>query len=289
MKPFHGYDRNESVVMKKPVFILLTLILTLTVSAAGVKKVAPAAPAAPLQSANDYFQVGFSAANSGQYDIAVKNFTMAIDIDPSRIYFYYHRGLAFKAKGEKNEAIADFNKCLSMKPIAEAYYQIGVYKYEDLDLMTAKTYFEQTKALKEDVDKTNFYLGVINYRLNQFDSAEALLTKFTHLVKTNADAFLYLAMVKVKMHKFDEVGSLLKLASLYNDNDWKLHLKMYDIYKEMGDKSNMLYNISMVIEMGQTKPEYYNIRAQLYREQGDSMRADYDLAAAASKTADAKP
>jgi len=113
--------------------------------------------------------------------------------------------------------------------------------------------------------------------MNNFDTAEVLLNHYIHLVKTNADAFLYLAMTKVKMHKYGEVSPMLKLASLYNDNDWKLHLKMYDIYKEMGDKDNMLYHISMVIEMGQTKPEYYNIRAQLYLDKGEDMRAQYDL------------
>jgi tetratricopeptide (TPR) repeat protein len=230
------------------------------------------------QTANDYFQIGFNASNNGQYDVAIQNYTQAIGIDPNRIYFFYHRGLAYRALGNKAKSIADFKQCISMKPIAEAYYELGVYKYEELDLAGAKVYLEQAKELKDDIDKTNFYLGVINYRMNNFDTADALLTHYIHLVKTNADAFLYLAMTKVKMHKYEEVSPMLKLASLYNDNnDWKLHLKMYDIYKEMGDKDNMLYHISMVIEMGQTKPEYYNIRAQLYLDKGEDMRAQYDL------------
>jgi hypothetical protein len=45
----------------------------------------------------------------------------------------------------------------------------------------------------------------------------------------------------------------------------------------MGDKDNMLAHISMVIEMGQNKPEYYAIRAQLYLERGENLRAEYDL------------
>ncbi len=232
------------------------------------------------QSANDYFQIGFNAATNGQYNVAVENYTNAIGQDPNRIYFFYHRGLAYKALGNKNAAIADFKQCISMKPIAEAYYELGVYKYEDLDLMGARILFNHAKELKDDVDKLNFYLGVINYRLNNYDTAEALLTHYVHLVKTNSDAFLYLAMIKVKMHKYDEVSPMLKLASLYNDNDWKLHLKMYDIYKEMDDKENMLYHISMVIELGESKPEYYAIRAALYQERGESLRAEYDLQSA---------
>jgi len=268
--------------MKSSAIILFTF-LTLTASAAGpvIKGLSPS------QSANDFFQIGFDAANNGQYDVAIQNYTQAIDIDPNRIYFYYHRGLAYKARHEKAHAIADFNKCLSMKPIAEAYYEIGIYKYDDLDMTAAKDYFEKAKALKDNIDKLNYYLGVINYRLNNYDTAEALLNRYIYYVKTNADAYLYLAMVKVKMHKYDEVSPMLKLTGLYNDdNDWKLHLKIYEIYKEMGDKENMLYHISMVIELGQTKPEYYTMRAQLYLERGENIRAGYDLQyAAAAKAA----
>jgi tetratricopeptide (TPR) repeat protein len=252
---------------------LLSLTAFAAKSPAAAKEMIIVAP----QSANDYFQLGFNAANNGQYDVAVKNYSAAIEIDPNRIYFFYHRGLAHKALGEKVKAIADFNQCLSMKPIAEAYYELGIYKYDELDFTHARDFFEKAKELKDDIDKLNFYLGMINYRTNNFDTAEALLTHYIHLVKTNADAFLYLAMTKVKMHKYEEVSPMLKLAGLYNDNDWKLHLKLYDIYKEMGDKDNMLYHISMVIEMGQTKAEYYNIRAQLYTDRGEDMRAQYDL------------
>jgi tetratricopeptide (TPR) repeat protein len=259
--------------------VFIFTLITLAATAAKVPAPTGKETIAP-QSANDFFQIGFSAASSGQYDVAIKNYSMAIDIDPTRIYFYYHRGLAYRASGARAQAIADFKQCLSMKPIAEAYYEIGVYKYEDLDIAGAKNYFVKAKELKDDVEKTNFYLGVIDYRLTNYDSAEAYLTHYIQTVKTNSDAFLYLAMVKVKMHKYGEVEPMLKLASLYNDNDWKLHLKMYDIYKEMDDKDNMLYHISMVIEMGQGKPEYYNIRAQLYQDRGESMQAEYDLQSA---------
>lgn len=266
--------------MKHLTVIFLFAIICHTTSAANYIVEAKFKIAALSQSANDYFQIGFSAATNGQYDAAITNYTQAIQIDPNRIYFYYHRGLAYRAMGKKSESISDFKQCVAMKPIAEAYYQLGVFKYEELDLSGAKAYFEKARELKDDIEKLDYYLGVINYRFNNFDSAEAQLSHYTHLVKTNADAFLYLAMTKVKQHKFNEVPAMLKLATLYNDNDWKLHLKMYDIYKEMDDKDNMLYHISMVIEMGQTKPEYYNIRAKLYLDRGEDMLAQYDLLAA---------
>ena len=261
-------------------FILFFTEAPLFAASSSVKAAAPEAKLP--QTANDYFQLGFSAAGSGQYDVAIKNYTQAIEIDPNRIYFFYHRGLAYKSMGDRAKATVDFHKCVAMKPIAEAYYELGLFKYEELDLMGARDLFEKAKALKEDVDKLNYYLGVIYYRINKYDTADVLLTQFMRSVKTNADAYMYLAMVKVKKHQFNDVGPLLRFASLYNDNDWKLHLKMYDIYKEMGDKDNMLAHISMVIEMGQTKPEYYKIRAQLYTDRGEDLLAGYDFQAAKS-------
>lgn len=237
----------------------------------------------PGQSANEYFQIGFAAANNGQYDVALENYSQAIELDPNRIYFFYHRGLAYRSLGNKSSAIADFSHCIAMRPLAEAYYQLGIIKYEDQDFSSALGYFQKSKELKDDVDKVNYYLGVLNYRANNFETAEALLTHYTHLVRTNPDAFLYLAMTKVKQHKYTEVQPLLKLAALYKDNDWKFHLTMYDIYKEIGDKDNMFYHISMVIELGHAQPEYNAIRAQLGKEREENPNADIDQSAVADK------
>ena len=241
-------------------------------------------PAQPPQTANEYFQIGFAAANNGQYDVAIKNYSQAIDLDPKRVYFFYHRGIAYNRLGDKASAVTDFTQCLTMRPLAEAYYELGVIKYEKLEFASAQQSFDKSKELKDDVEKVNYYLGVLNYRSNNFDAAEALLTHYTHQVRTNPDAFLYLAMTKVKQHKYNEVSSLLKIAALYSDNDWKFHLTMYDIYKEIGDKDNMFYHISMVIELGHAQPEYNAIRAQLGKEREDNPNAaDIDQSAVADK------
>ncbi len=261
---------------------LITVILTLCIAtsvSAGVSARATLVQGEP-KTANDFFQIAFAAANSGNYALAVKNYDLAIGLDPTRIYFYYHRGLAHKALGHKTDAASDFTQCNNMKPIAEAYYELGVLRYEALDFSGARSMLESARSLKEDLEKTNFYLGLIYYKQNQLDSAESCLTRYTKLVKTSSDAYFYLASAKVKRHQYAEVPRLLELAGLYGTNDWKQHLKIYEVYKELGDKQGMLANITMVIEMGQTKPEYYNIRAQLYMDQGDQTRAQFDLEAA---------
>jgi tetratricopeptide (TPR) repeat protein len=232
------------------------------------------------KTANEYFELSISQSGKSKYGDAIRSLNRAISMDPSRIYYYYHRGMLYKAVGNRSMALNDFNQCNSMKPIAEAYYESGVIKYENLDIFGAKADFEKANEIKEDVDKVNFYLGVINYRMNNFQTAAELLKRFLHTVKTNPDAYLYLGLCFVKQKKYDAARPFLQQATLYNNNDWQLHLKMYEIYREMGDRENMLYNISMVIELGEAKPEYFAIRAKLYTDMGDVLRAKYDYIAA---------
>ncbi|MFN8276523.1 MAG: hypothetical protein U0T84_03495 [Chitinophagales bacterium] len=249
----------------------LTLLITVTLfSTAFASNTAPS-------TANEYFQVGFDAANRGDHQIAIKNYNIAIGLDPSRLGFYYQRALSNRAIGNKAGAASDFTACNNIRPIAEAYYYLGLMRYEEANLLGAKQLMEKAKELKEDVEKVNFYLGVINYRIGDFNSSIENLQRFTSLCKTNPDAFLFLAMSHIKLKRYDEARSFLKNAVLYTTNDWKLYLKMYEIYKEIGDVENQLYNLSMVIELGQHKPEYYIARAKLYKAVGDDERANEDL------------
>src|SRR3954468_9450224 len=101
--------------MKNLTLILISLCIAVTVSARTTVKLMPTS--GEPKTANDFFQLGFNAANGGQYDQAVRNYNLAIGLAPSRIYFFYHRGLALKALSRKAEAAKDFNQCISMRPI----------------------------------------------------------------------------------------------------------------------------------------------------------------------------
>ena len=264
----------------KSLSIILLTILSLSSSAGPAIK-----GLSSSETANGYFQIGFDAASAGQYDTAVKYFTQAIQIDSTRIYFFYHRGLALKALSKKSKAIADFKKCVSIRPLAEANYELGLYKFNDGDMTGAKYYLESARAMRNNIDKLGYYLGVTYYHLGDFDSAEALLDRYIYTVKNHPDSYFYLALVKIKLNKSQEVTPMLQLAGLYNEySDWTLHYKMYEIYREMHDKENMFYHITMVIELGETKPEYYNIRSKLYKERGESLNASYDLLYASAQT-----
>jgi tetratricopeptide (TPR) repeat protein len=230
--------------------------------------------------ANETFKSGLSAYVAGDYEMAINKFNTAISLDPTRNYFFYNRGMAYKAKGNNQAAMADFQRSNDLKPTPETHYQIGVIKYKSDDFKGAKAEFESAKLLREDLDNMNFYLGMIYFKEKNYEEALKCYELFTARVKTNADAFYYRGFCEAKLGKNPEALISLKQALIYKDRDWKFYFKMYEVYLAMGDKTNALNNISMVIEKGDGTPEFYEDRAKLYLDQGDSTKYSEDLASA---------
>ncbi|MBL7779451.1 MAG: tetratricopeptide repeat protein [Chitinophagales bacterium] len=254
-------------------FTLKNILLTLLIVSAVSWGKAQTASTSP----NEVFKIAYSAYQMGNYELALKNYNLAITIDPSRNYFYYNRGLTFKALGNIGRALADFRMSTEFKPTAEAFYQIGLMSYEKNDLDAALAEFEKARELKEDLERMNFYMGMIYYRNNRFEDAAKCFYTYTQHVKNFPDAYYYRGLCEAKVGKYAEAITSFKFAMMYKNNDWKLYYKMYEIYLAMNDKNNALYSISMVIELGEKKPEHYDERARLYLDTGDMQRYDDDV------------
>ncbi|MFN8288221.1 MAG: tetratricopeptide repeat protein [Chitinophagales bacterium] len=228
------------------------------------------------QTPNEVFKIAFGAYQQGNYDLALKNFNLAITIDPSRNYFYYNRGLTYKAMGIADKALSDFKLSNDLKSTAEAHYQEGLIYYEKNQMEDAQAAFEEAKLIREDIERLNFLLGMIYFKANRFEEATKCFYDFTEHVKNNADAYYYRGLCEAKTGKYAESIASFKFAMMYKNNDWKLYYKMYEIYLAMNDKENALYSISMVIELGEKKPEHYEERARLYLDTGNTFKYEED-------------
>lgn len=229
-------------------------------------------------SANQIFKNAFSAYQEGNYAVAITGFNTAIATDPNRNYFYYNRGMAYKAMGNTTKALADFNACNNLKPTAEAYYQEGIIYFEKSDYENARVQFENAKALREDIERMNFCLGMIYYRLDRLEDALKCFQEYTVTIRNYADAYYYRGLTEAKLGQYNEALVSFKFALRYKDSDWVLYYKMYEFYMALGDKQNALNSISMVIEVGEKKIEHYEKRAALYKELGIDFKYDEDIA-----------
>ena len=71
-----------------------------------------------------------SLTEKGQFDQAIDDFTMALEIGSKGAGAYYYRGISYVNKGQFDWAIADFNKALEIDPkSAGFYYNRGIAYY----------------------------------------------------------------------------------------------------------------------------------------------------------------
>jgi tetratricopeptide (TPR) repeat protein len=66
-----------------------------------------------VSDAETYFKSGNAHYQKGEYDLAIADYTKAIELNPNNVGVYYNRGLAYAGKGDLDRAITDYTRCLN--------------------------------------------------------------------------------------------------------------------------------------------------------------------------------
>jgi len=85
------------------------------------------------QSVKEYFEKGSDYAKTGEYQLAINNFTECLRIDTNYALAYNMRGYTYYSLGNDEDAIADFTRTIRIDPDTvdafDAYYWRGVVYY----------------------------------------------------------------------------------------------------------------------------------------------------------------
>ena len=94
------------------------------------KATALAGPAGPSPEGAAHKKQALVAAQKGDYDTALAEFTKALQVDPKDAEVYNNRGSMYTFKGRYDLALADFTKTLELNPrYARAYYNRALAYY----------------------------------------------------------------------------------------------------------------------------------------------------------------
>ena len=63
-----------------------------------------------------YNNRGMAYRDKGQYDQAISDYNKALEINSKYAYAYNNRGMAYRDKGQYDQAISDYNKALEINP-----------------------------------------------------------------------------------------------------------------------------------------------------------------------------
>jgi tetratricopeptide (TPR) repeat protein len=110
----------------------------------------------------DYYNRGIARLEKSKHDLAISDFTKAIEMRPGFAMAHFYRGRTHFRKGEHDQAISDLNKAIELDPrLAVAYGERAViyfirkeydkvwenlHKQESLGLQTRPEFL---KALRE--------------------------------------------------------------------------------------------------------------------------------------------
>jgi tetratricopeptide (TPR) repeat protein len=62
----------------------------------------------------------------GKYDLAIQDYTKALEVDPANSFAYYNRGITKDRMGDFEGAVADFSSAITLDPgNADFYHNRG--------------------------------------------------------------------------------------------------------------------------------------------------------------------
>lgn len=156
--------------------------------------------------------VGAEYMLTKNYDLSLRYLNKAINENRNYYKGYYNRGLLYVQTERYKDALADFNKCISLKQYPKAIVARANVYYILKDFPKAIQDAETTLKLEPLNHKAHYVLANCYDDLNQLDKA---LVFYNKAISANTDVAVYYlrrAIVSGKMQQFQNCLSDLTIA-----------------------------------------------------------------------------
>jgi tetratricopeptide (TPR) repeat protein len=204
-----------------------------------------------------YYDLGSAYNRVGKNDEAIANINKYIALKPEKPEFladgYFVRGNAYRDKGSPDQAIADYNMAISLNPgLTNAYINRGLVYYAKNDYTTAISDFTQAIRVNPEEPESYYNRGLV-------------FEKKADYPKAIADYDKYISM---------NTAETENLADGYH--------RRGSVYLNMGSLTQALNDFTMAIQLMPEKSSFYTSRAKVYRKQGNIALAQADEQKAAT-------
>jgi predicted O-linked N-acetylglucosamine transferase (SPINDLY family) len=134
----------------------------------------PRHQAGHLEEAQQVYQMGNALAAQGQMDQAVAHYERALSLNPDYAAAHNNLGVVLAAQGQIDQAVAHYERALSLKPdYVEAHNNLGLALMVQGQADQALVHCERALSLKPDHVETHNSLGVVLVAQGQIDQAVA--------------------------------------------------------------------------------------------------------------------
>jgi tetratricopeptide (TPR) repeat protein len=119
---------------------------------------------------------GIEAYNTGDFEEAVRAFSMACNDHPDYADVHFKLALAHLRKGDHEDAQRQFRAAISINPrYAEAHFYLGIAQFDNRLYREAIEQFERAAAVKPDYADLQCFLGSTYFYLGELDKARVSL------------------------------------------------------------------------------------------------------------------
>ena len=144
-----------------------------------------------------WFNEAKKANDAGKYKEAIDAYTNALALDPENPAIYLNRGIAHRKSGRYNMAIKDYSTSLGINPSEIGYLYRGIaYVLQEND-KDATLDFNRAIKINPDYEQAYYHRGKLLMRLGKLNEAADDFRRYLQLNKDGGDAAEIRKLIKV--------------------------------------------------------------------------------------------
>ncbi len=161
-----------------------------------------------------HYNRGLAYLKEGNYDRAIDDFTVVVQLTPNDDRAYYNRGNALALKNFHERAINDYSQAIELSPEkAYLYYSRGLaYQEEEEYYDRAIDDFTTAVTLNPNDKKSYCFLGITHYKKKEYRAAQKYFGKALSIDPAYAEAVAGRGQAYLRSGKMEKALSDFKTA-----------------------------------------------------------------------------
>jgi len=172
--------------------------------------------------AEAYLFRGLARTETGDFEQAVKDLTICMELDPNfSDQAYYFMGNAKSGMKKYKEAIDDYTLAIYKNPDYLAFFKRGMANFHQNEFHRAIPDFDICIRLQPLYHEAYLYRGIALYQIGSMPDARQDLEKATNALPDNAQAFYYSGLTKSAMQNnyfaIEDFNKAIELDPAFSD------------------------------------------------------------------------
>ena len=161
---------------------------------------------------------------------------------------HFNQGNAYKDQGRVEEAIASYQKAVSLAPaFAAAHVNLGSALAEQGRHAEACLSLRKALVLEPELPAAWFNLGISAYRLNDLASAKAALARYLRAQPDERDALMLLGGIHFVFNELDEAAGCVERVLAGEPGFGGAHALMADVLRNQGRHREALRHYELAV------------------------------------------